>query len=202
MTSLSLVVNLRRWVNSCNGLRTPGSTCSRSKKDFSAGKRGFLFSTPPWILDPSDGGRGQRVWEWDRPLPACGFKCSNAGNIGQRREGAISGYGSSEFLESLTGPSPTLVLPNNTGESIGARGVFPGPKASTHTLVPREGGYSGPWESLSSRDPGLAPAPVCLSDWGDPSELVTPPALPPSDRCLRQASQGLGQWQRGLHTAE
>lgn len=70
-------------------LRTPGSTCSRSKKDFSAGKRGFLFSTPPWILDPSDGGRGQRVWEWDRPLPACGFKHSNGGNNGQRREGAI-----------------------------------------------------------------------------------------------------------------
>lgn len=118
------------------------------------------------------------------------------------RELSVSGYGSSEFLESLTGPSPTLVLPNNTGESIGARGVFPGPKASAHTLVPREGGYSGPWETLSSQDPGLAPTPVCLSDWGDPSELVTPPALPPSDRCLRQASQGLGQWQRGLHTAE
>ena len=90
------------------------------------------------------------------------------------RELSVSGYRSSEFLESLTGPSPTPVLPDNTGKSTGARGVFTGPKASTYTLLPREGGYSGPWGTLSSRDPGLAPAPVCLSDWGDPSELVTP----------------------------
>lgn len=37
--------------------------------------------------------------------------------------------------------------------------------------------------ALSPRDLGLAPTPVCLLGWGDPSELC-PPALAASDRCL------------------
>lgn len=97
---------------------------------------------------------------------------------------SVSGYGSSEFLGSVAGPRPTPLFPKNPQNSPGVRGVLTGLKARTHTDPdPRGEEDSGPWVALSPRDLGLAPTPVCLLGWGDPSELC-PPALAASDRCL------------------
>lgn len=82
-----------------------------------------------------------------------------------------------QFLEFLAQSSPYACAPQEfTEEYWSQRGLLCA-QPPTHTLVPREGGYSGPWGTLSSGTPGLAPTLMCLSNWGDPSKLVIPPLM-------------------------
>lgn len=92
---------------------------------------------------------------------------------------------------------PTPGLPKNSGNIIGIRGVFTGPKASisTHPSAQRMGRF----RSLSGSE---LLGPRRSWDWGDPHKLVTPSPAGRGQMSGTWASQALGWWQGSPQTAE
>lgn len=92
-------------------------------------------------------------------------------------------------------PPPTTYAPQEFRECCGAKGSSLGPR-SAHIFipVPREGRDSGPWGCLSSRDPGPALTSISLSDWGDPSKMVTPPRQNPAGSGWMSWVWASGHW--------
>lgn len=108
---------------------------------------------PLQILDPSDGGRGQKGCERDCLLPVYGVNRSNSGNIEQRREAAICLRLWELRVSGVPGRAqhPHLCSPRFQGRVMKPEGFSLGPSPAYTLFCAQRRGISGYLGRLSSQ---------------------------------------------------